>query len=362
MTDPAKYWPGGIPDDVRCHPDPFNGDLGLPATPAAQETAIGRNEVSDTEEVDDNFEVTQRRNLMCQWARMTQDERDSYQSRAPVRHSAGWYPSEELADPSVEVGSSHTRTYRHEKGAEDKSVVCITATAAAAAAAAAREEGSPLLSPRDAALRAKQRISCYRLDARSSREPIFAMDMDDHGLGVAVPNAAGDDHNRTVRPHDFLRWCHVEAADFSHMVMTRRSTVLFFWDRPAILFVDREALDLGPALLCALENNGAVSLSHRVWAFSLRGKWDPHSYSAKALLVENHLISKLGLIKTANMKRGILDFLDEFGSFRTLIERFAPGYLDLEDEGHGMAYGYDDSRFRTEEQLEQLPPFRDDGW
>lgn len=27
MTDIAKYWPGVIPDDIRCDPEPFDGDL-----------------------------------------------------------------------------------------------------------------------------------------------------------------------------------------------------------------------------------------------------------------------------------------------------------------------------------------------
>ncbi|KAK8074282.1 hypothetical protein PG994_005181 [Apiospora phragmitis] len=53
----------------------------------------------------------------------------------------------------------------------------------------------------------------------------------------------------------------------------REGTIHFVWDRPGILFVDREALDAGPALLCALENNGAVSLRRRVWPFTLTDKW-----------------------------------------------------------------------------------------
>lgn len=79
-----------------------------------------------------------------------------------------------------------------------------------------------------------------------------ALDREQHGVGVAVPNAAAGEHT-TVTPHDFLRWCHLEAADFESMAMTPRGTVLFFSDRSGILFVDRKALDTGPALLCAIE-------------------------------------------------------------------------------------------------------------
>jgi hypothetical protein len=27
MTDPARYWPGGVPDEVRFHPQPIRGSL-----------------------------------------------------------------------------------------------------------------------------------------------------------------------------------------------------------------------------------------------------------------------------------------------------------------------------------------------
>ncbi|KAK8037301.1 cytochrome P450 [Apiospora marii] len=340
MTDPAKYWPGGIPDDIRCDPVPFEGDLREEIKGwqlFLKETATGRDQVGETEEkVDENFEVTQRRRLVTEWARMTQEERDSYQSRAPVRQPLNaiyWYPSEKLADPEFQVEGSDSWTNRHDKGAEEKCVVCIAATAATAAVA---EEGSPPLNPRDAALWAKQRIHSYRLDGTGARQCFLASDDAEHGVGVAVPNAAGGDQT-TVSPHGFLRWCHLEAADFRRMAMTPRGTVLFLSDRPGVLFVDREALDTGPALLCALENNGAVSFSRRVWPFTLKNEWSPDTCSAERILRENNVIAKLGIIKRTNMEKGIIDILKEFGKFfggkpelwRYLIERCAPGYLEL---------------------------------
>lgn len=63
------------------------------------------------------------------------------------------------------------------------------------------------------------------------------------------------------------------------------------------------------------------------------------------------------------MEKGILDIADEFRRFiggelelwRYLIERCAPGYLELEEAGQGMAYGYDHSRFRAQRELDGLP-------
>ncbi|KAK8068306.1 hypothetical protein PG996_007418 [Apiospora saccharicola] len=354
MTDPAKYWPGGIPDDIRCDPEPFEGDIGEEMKGwqlFLEETAIGRDEVSDTEEVDENFGVTQRRRLVTQWARMSQEKRDSYQSRAPFRppfNLIRWYPREKLADP---------RCGWSDKIAWEPSMVCITATAATAAAA---EEGSPPLSPRDAALWAKQRILGYGLGSHRAGENFLTLHDAEHGVGVAVPNAADDEHT-TVTPHNFLRWSQLEAADFDRMFMTPRGTVLFTGNW-GILFVDREALDKGPALLCALENNGAVSISHRVWAFTLKSEWYPDRNDAERILQENHLISRVGYAYKANMEKGILEFLDEFQRFiggepelwRYLIERCAPGYLEVEEAGRGMAYGYDHSRFRTQAELCEL--------
>jgi hypothetical protein len=33
------------------------------------------------------------------------------------------------------------------------------------------------------------------------------------------------------------------------------------------------------------------------------------------------------------------------------LERYAPGYLDMEEENNGMVTKYDHSRFRTDEEL-----------
>lgn len=45
---------------------------------------------------------------------------------------------------------------------------------------------------------------------------------------------------------------------------------------------------------------------------------------------------------------GIDEWMDD-------IERIAPGYLDMEDAGNGMAPDYDHSKFRNEEQLAKIP-------
>lgn len=42
------------------------------------------------------------------------------------------------------------------------------------------------------------------------------------------------------------------------------------------------------------------------------------------------------------------------------IERYAPGYLEMEVERNGIVYDYNHSRFRTTEELEALPLEDDD--
>lgn len=37
------------------------------------------------------------------------------------------------------------------------------------------------------------------------------------------------------------------------------------------------------------------------------------------------------------------------------VERCAPGYLDMEEEGNGMASNYDHVKFRSHEELEDMP-------
>lgn len=71
-----------------------------------------------------------------------------------------------------------------------------------------------------------------------------------------------------MAPHEFLRWAYLEGADFAHMAMTRRGTVLYE-PRDPVLFADREALDSGPMRLCTLNSNGRVGFSSRAYAFSL---------------------------------------------------------------------------------------------
>ncbi|KAK8073279.1 hypothetical protein PG994_004178 [Apiospora phragmitis] len=336
MTDPGKCWPGGIPDHIRSHPEPIKENIKEEIKGwqlFLEENAVGRADHEHPEELDESFEVTQRRRLVSRWASMAQAERDGYQSRAPVHELRRWwwYPHEKLDGPDLgKNGFSHL--YRHTKGAEHKFVVCNAAA-------------GPELSPRDMALWAKQRILCFRLDGDDTTT--FG-ELDDDGVGVAIPNCTNTaEGGSPVEPHEFLRWAYLEGADFFGMAMTSRGTVVF-QVRDPILFADREALDTGPMLLCSLENNGQVGFSGRTWA-------------AEALYERGRTHEE----DRRNMEEmGILELLESFNRYSVggapdvwldYIERYAPGYLDLEEAGTGIAYGYDHSLFRNNERLEQIP-------
>lgn len=63
------------------------------------------------------------------------------------------------------------------------------------------------------------------------------------------------------------------------------------------------------------------------------------------------------------MEQPILDILEDCKPFlhggidewMDDIERYAPGYLEMEEAGDGMAPDYDHSKFRNSEELEGIP-------
>lgn len=65
-----------------------------------------------------------------------------------------------------------------------------------------------------------------------------------------------------------------------------------------------------------------------------------------------------------NMEDSMLDILDSKSRFiqnadidlwMEAIERCAPGYLEMEEAGNGMAPDYDHAKFRSDEELQRMP-------
>lgn len=266
MSDPAKYWPGGIPRHIRCHESPIDepdavkeeakgwllfikvrsavvaGDVsaGLtsPSPSSRQENAgdagdtAGDTAGGTTSTRGEGSAVRQRRALVDRWASMRQGERDAYQARAPAPSGDDdWCPAPLRSDDR-----DHHR---------------------------ARFCGLLLrrpLSPRDRALWTKARLLLRRFDGR--RGSLLGGARDD-GTAAVEPNAAGGPN--PVEPAGYNAWHFVEAALFEHMAMTSAGTVIFhYWDNTA-LFADRETLEGGRLLLCDMSSNGQVRGGIRIW-------------------------------------------------------------------------------------------------
>ncbi|KAK6221951.1 hypothetical protein LQW54_001171 [Pestalotiopsis sp. IQ-011] len=242
MNDPQRYWPAGIPASIKFSPEPIYGPVreGIREHTKAWQLFLEENAVErPPDSGDDLFEVTQRRKLVEQWARMSQGDRAASEKRAPVRDSASWYPAH-LRDRS--------RT-------TPKSVDFVQFTV------------PEPLDARSRALWTKLRAMLYSLDGDSGT----LFDADDSTIGIATLNSASLE--ASVAPGDFLKWCHVEDADLNAMAMTIDGAVICHRWRGSVLFVDREALETGFVLLCELHSNGQVQDEARIWAPAIKHEY-----------------------------------------------------------------------------------------
>ncbi|KAK9794212.1 putative HNH nuclease domain-containing protein [Seiridium cardinale] len=352
MADPAKYWPGGIPPHVQCHGEPLEDDLAeevkgwqlflepvLTYPKKNKENSVPREPGNE----DENFEVSQRRRLVEQWALMDQEERDAYQDRAPDRDDGEcWYPDALEGDLSRNL---------QEYG------FCNLVV------------GQPQ-GPRDRALWAKMRVLLYRLDGQDGTS--FG-DVGGGGIEELPPRPPVDgiaSQGTVVRPEDLYRWLWVEPARFDHMAMTRQGTVVFHQCETGMFFVDQEALETGRLRLCEIENNGQVVADARVWpVFAYHVSSLIHGLSRSVDEVEEDgFIDNEGFNDVLDMEKPVLELLEAMKAAVKIfpgthvsaeqwerdIERYAPGYREAEHRGGGLALGYDFGNFRTDAELQQL--------
>ncbi|ETS79023.1 hypothetical protein PFICI_08876 [Pestalotiopsis fici W106-1] len=334
MADPAKYWPGGIPAHIRCHGEPITERLDeeckgwqLFLEESAQAREPGNN--------DANFEVNQRRKLVDQWASFTQIERDAYQDRAPNRGKSSWYPPELRGD------------WKRELKQYGFCNLLVTQP----------------LSGRNQALWAKIRIMMYRLDGSGEGPSIGDLNCD-NGIYILKPNAAGPS---PVQTRDFYKWAWVDNALFDRMAMTRQGTVIFHRWGPDKFFADQEALNTGLLLLCHFENNGEIAAEVRVsplLTYEAHCKIYGLGHRLPEIIFDNGLLTDPQANAPLNMEKSILELVNSRmkhielfegdtseDQIRRDIERYAPGYLDAEAQGNGMAADYDHNNFKSEDEL-----------
>ncbi|KAI1344210.1 hypothetical protein F5Y15DRAFT_365855 [Xylariaceae sp. FL0016] len=324
MTDPARYWPGGIPACIQFHPEPILSAYENHAK--AWQLFLQENAVAPPAQCrDENFEVNQRRKLMERWATLSQDARDTYDGRAPKR-KANWYPEELKGNMRRNLTNSDFCN-------------CVVEYP---------------LSPRNWALWTKMRILLYHLEGEDG--PQF-------DTAVLEPNAAIEP--RVVTPDSFFMFEYAEAARFDCLAMTRQGTIFLHQSISTCLFVDQEALETGRLLLCDIENNGSVVASGRGWPIYTHHVYCMVMGLGKPVtsLVENGCFGDEYEDIALDMEKSILDILEDMkpglqggiDEWIDDIERYAPGYLDMEEALGGMVTDYDHENFRSMQQLIDIP-------
>lgn len=176
---------------------------------------------------DDISKADLRRRLVQQWAGMTQEERDDFQRRAPVRKEHVWYPKQFR-------GTTRQPT----------SMINLVVP-------------QPM-DARNCALWTKLRIMLYHLDGDDGF--IF----DEPNGEPTIPDLEPSNASPLTADNFFHRQ-YLEGADFDHIAMTSTGTVICHSYQETLLLADQEALDTGLMLLARVENNGQVVCSGRVW-------------------------------------------------------------------------------------------------
>ncbi|KUI70498.1 hypothetical protein VM1G_06397 [Cytospora mali] len=317
---PAKYWPGGIPTHIRCHPEPLK--MNVKEELKSWFLFIKESYVPpDPGNQDPDYELNQRRRLVSQWASMSQEDRNAYHDRAPL-------PADLKPPPA----------YKMEEVIKDQ-----MPNADCNCVAPLRDN------PRNRALWTKMRILTYHLQGDDG--PMF------DSTSIAPNPDSGDE--------SFLKYSSVETANFWGMAMTRQGTVIFTQLYGAVMFVDQEALDTGRLLMCDFANNGEITesarirISHMPQLYLMAQQGGDvygrdilrHSIANAPMDLEPPILDVLEDLKDSyhqNFHGGIDEWMDD-------IERYAPGYLDMEEASNGMVPDYDHVDFRNEEELLNIP-------
>lgn len=71
---------------------------------------------------------------------------------------------------------------------------------------------------------------------------------------------------------------------------------------------------------------------------------------------------ELPILDLLEAKKEHFDYDENVDFWRKAIEVYAPGYLEMEADGNGMAPDYDDANFRSDEELDEIEDDDIDKW
>ncbi|RAO67698.1 uncharacterized protein BHQ10_003710 [Talaromyces amestolkiae] len=315
MASPFRpyHWPRGIPPEVRPHP---NGDI----TPAeANEEAK-----ASIPDHDGDYELRQRRTLVETWAKADQELRDSYHQRAPVRDA--------LAYPEPALRNVHKFYPPYAR------FMCLAP-----------------LGPSYRSNLSKW-IKLYILSCRLDGEMGHCLLVDSH-IGVD-PNPATFPDPSTFQITDVLPWMFLETANFNTITMTCRGTVLFMNQLRTWFLVNQDDLDTGRITTVEFKLNGEIADSLRRRAYNMfpvslalcvgyDPLWEVRERRVGGYLPDQNAaldmtLPVIDILEGAKL-RG--EFLQHFDGARDVwtedIERYAPGYLQMEAEGNEADYDHE---------------------
>ncbi|KAK7736716.1 hypothetical protein SLS53_006926 [Cytospora paraplurivora] len=280
------------------------------------------------------------------WLLFLNADRDAYHSRAQHIRPSDWKP------PVGSFKADHV-DFRDDTCIADNRINCVVPQP---------------MTARNRALLAKIRIMLYHLDGDDG--PILD---DEADVTICMPNPALGPGAAVNPGPDFIMWSYVENADFGSISMTRTGTVTLSDELGERVLIDQEALDTGRVYFCSLGTNGQVSAGCHIRPQVILCEWWikfiglGHRVSNLMSDMESQWKATsshpLARNRALDMEQPILDILEDCKPFlhggidewMDDIERYAPGYLDMEEAGSGMAPDYDLTKFRNSEELESIP-------
>ncbi|KFY77222.1 hypothetical protein V499_03316 [Pseudogymnoascus sp. VKM F-103] len=163
----------------------------------------------------------------------------------------------------------------------------------------------------------------------------------DTSTAIVRPNCAGPN---PVAVEGFSTWSYVEPTVFETMAMTSAGR----W------------CSTTETQLCDFYNNGSLRASARVWPMFTEDLYNfivGLGKPVSGLIEDDGWINDEEAQAPEDMEKPILEILEteaEFfdvdgrgaESWRRDIESYAPGYLEMEEDGGGMAVDYDHANFR----------------
>ncbi|RDW76858.1 uncharacterized protein DSM5745_06850 [Aspergillus mulundensis] len=330
IASPSRHphWPGGVPPEIQVD---ANGDItqneAIEESRAwflfVEEQWVPRTTANISDE-DGDYEVRQRRQIMVEWAKASQELRDAYHQRALQRTGFNLPPED--------------ATQNADYPGDCPDFLCLAP-----------------LGPDHRSNRSKW-IKLFLLSCRLDGEMGHCLDQYGSEHGGLTLNPASHPDPSAVQVTDVLPRALLETANWNCITMTRRGTVLFLQRLGPWFLVTPDDLETGHITIVEFKRNGQVAKSLRRRACNM---WPVYlKYCGQYLSLEeiedNRVGGNAAMNSDLDMTLPIVDILEGakargeflFGfdgdreAWTEDIEIYAPGYLAMEAAGNEADYDH----------------------